>query len=144
MDFYYSTTMTPFGQGKRFKNPQGFWKVDLEATKVYVVGDWPRVVQKYEAANIPVVVIKANDRDVLYGGGEIKSPDVPVLVPAAPTPTAERRAQQSAVVIPEGWEQMPWADLRRLAASVTDQPVVNKAQATAAIRNELALREEKV
>jgi hypothetical protein len=144
MDFYYSTTTTPFAKGKRFKNPIGFWKVDEAATHVYVVGQWPRVVAAYEAANVPVTVIDPGDKDVLFNGGVINRQTIVEMPFVPPKQDAAKRDQRASVSIPEDWQQMPWADLRRLAASVTDQPVVNKAQATAVIETELALRKETV
>lgn len=54
--------------------------------------------------------------------------------------TAEPREKQAAVVIPDNWRELPWPRLRSLASQVSDDPIVNRPVAVAAIEAELARR----
>lgn len=145
MDFYYGTTRTPLSEGKVHLNPVGFLSADPRATRVYLVGNFPRVERAYKARGVPVCKIDPNDREALHGVRvpRIETfPAAPVAPASAYLPTSEKPQDQAAVVLPADWEQMPWADLRRLAASVSDYPIINKEQAFAAIRNEITRRGE--
>jgi hypothetical protein len=142
MDFYYGTQLTKLATGKRFRNPSVFsGKADVEATRVIVVGNWPRVVNAYRKLGVQVIVVDENDHAILNNENGVDLPPV-ILHPAADAPvppkphprTAEPLKDQLAVSIPADWEQMPWVDLRRLAASVSNTPIINRVGAVEAIR----------
>lgn len=46
------------------------------------------------------------------------------------------------VEIPDGWQDLDWPELQKLAASLTDSKIKNKKDAVAAIELELANREK--
>jgi hypothetical protein len=53
---------------------------------------------------------------------------------------AEKLATRTAVVIPDNWNELPYPELRALAASLTDDTVRSKDDITAAIQAELQRR----
>lgn len=132
-EFYYSGTITPFAEGKQFRNASLFRAAEPDATKVYVVGEHPEIVTAYEKAGVPVIRLDLTDP-------RLRS-SAPISATAGP---AERPAitdtQKSAVEIPSGWESMSWTDLRRLATSLSPKPVPRKAVALAIVKAELARR----
>lgn len=82
----------------------------------------------------------------LDGGGR---PAAVVAEPAGGPGRAASPAQspggapddRSSVVIPDDWRDLVWPDLRALGASLSDDPVVSRHQAEAAIEAELERRE---
>lgn len=132
MEIVYSQTRHPIADGRTQQNPRFFSGPLKGATAVFVVGDFPRIVEAYCAAGVKVEVI---------GGPE--APSTPASAPESLTPVAQDRG---AVEIPEGWQSLPYTGkahaltLRQLAALVSDEPILNKAQAVAAIEAELERR----
>lgn len=63
--------------------------------------------------------------------------EIHAALDAAAEPAAEPDAESSAA-IPADWQGMAWPKLRRLAASVSDTPILNRTDADAAIRAALA------
>ena len=59
MELTYSTQKTDFDSDKRYRNPQYFERVESGITKVIVIGDWPAVVDAYNAAEVDVETVKA-------------------------------------------------------------------------------------
>lgn len=53
---------------------------------------------------------------------------------------ARKTADRAKVKIPAQWADMPWHDMRALAAELTDDPVRSKEEAAAAIQAELKRR----
>jgi hypothetical protein len=131
MHLYYGTTKTKHAKGKQFKNASVFAGPVADAKSVTIEGVWPRVVDAYSRLGVPITLVQAEQTKRIEG-----------IPPTAYLPTAERRTEQAAVEIPFDWQQAPWADLRRLAASVSDTPIVNRKQAEAAIEAELERREQ--
>ena len=59
MELTYSNQLSGFHPEKRYRNPEHFDKPEAGVTSVLVIGDWPRVVNAYEAAGIDVSVKEA-------------------------------------------------------------------------------------
>jgi hypothetical protein len=119
MEIVYTQSDHPLLTGARkFRNPRFFSGVE-KASKVFVIGSYPSIVEAYQEADIEVVEVG-------------KMPEKPAPNFAAVDP--------SAVVIPDGFEHLAWPALRRLAAEVSGAPVLNKGAAVATIEAELARR----
>jgi hypothetical protein len=58
MELTYSTQKTDFDPDKRYRNPQYFERVESGITKVVVIGDWPAVVDAYNAVDVEVETVK--------------------------------------------------------------------------------------
>jgi len=54
MELTYSNQLNGFDPEKRYRNPEHFDKPEAGVTSVLVIGDWPSVVNAYEAAGIDV------------------------------------------------------------------------------------------
>ncbi|WP_223496404.1 hypothetical protein [Pseudomonas sp. A-RE-26] len=59
MELTYSNQLNDFDPEKRYRNPEHFDKPEAGVTRVLVIGDWPNVVDAYEAAGIDVSVREA-------------------------------------------------------------------------------------
>lgn len=134
-ELIYSAQTSGFVPGKAYANPRFFSTPRSDVSKVLLVGGWPKVEAAYLAAGIPVEHIDAP---------AIVAP-VPMAPPIVKSVTPEAL---SAVQIPDDWRDLPWTKaeteggltLRSLASSVSTVPVLNKAQATAAVEAEIARR----
>lgn len=58
MELTYSAQTTDFDPDKRYRNPQYFDRPEPGVTKVIVMGDWPVVVEAYEAAQVEVDIVE--------------------------------------------------------------------------------------
>ncbi|MCG7598877.1 hypothetical protein MHM84_03700 [Halomonas sp. McH1-25] len=54
MELIYSTRASGFEAGKRYRNPDYFDRPERGVDSVVVEGDYPRIVEAYEALNVPV------------------------------------------------------------------------------------------
>jgi hypothetical protein len=54
IELVYSQQSTGFDKSLAYSNPRFFTTPRSDVSKVYVVGDWPKVVAAYEALGIPV------------------------------------------------------------------------------------------
>lgn len=136
IELIYSQQSTDYIPGRAYSNPRFFTSPRSGVSKVFLVGDWPDIRAAYENLGIPVERLDASE-------AERQAPAIP-LSAAPPRATAE---DPGSVVIPEGWEALPWSrpgedglTLRGLASSVSPAPVLNKAEAAAAIEAELIRR----
>ncbi|CRM94438.1 hypothetical protein [Pseudomonas sp. 22 E 5] len=68
MELTYSNQLSGFDPEKRYRNPEHFDKPEAGVTSVLVIGDWPSVVNAYEAAGIDVSVKEAK-RAQIFGAG---------------------------------------------------------------------------
>ncbi|MBK5543301.1 hypothetical protein JFT85_00785 [Pseudomonas sp. TH04] len=59
MELTYSNQLNGFDPEKRYRNPEHFDKPEAGVTSVLVIGDWPSVVEAYEAVGIDVSVKEA-------------------------------------------------------------------------------------
>ncbi|BAQ18318.1 hypothetical protein [Methyloceanibacter caenitepidi] len=118
----YTAQKSGLKKGPRYANPRFFdGKPKRGVKKVVVVGDWPAVVDAYEAAGVEVVTEET----------------------PRPKTFTEARVEKSGrdvVEIPDDWQEMSWQDKRKLAAQLSDVPVINSAGADAAIMAELDRR----
>lgn len=137
MELVYGRERHPLAQGRAFRNARFFDGPEEGATKVYLIGDLPMIAAAYAAIGVEVVHADA------------PAPPRPALAaPAALTPVAPTD-ERGEIYIPDDWADLPWAKpaegrdltLRGLAAMFSAEPVLNKAEAKAAIEAELARRE---
>jgi len=56
MELTYSNQLQGFDPDKRYRNPEHFDKPEAGVTSVVVIGNWPQVVNAYEAVGIDVSV----------------------------------------------------------------------------------------
>lgn len=56
-EFVYATTHRPWMKGKRWRNAHFFTAPEADATRVYVVDNYPAIVEAYEAKKVPVYVL---------------------------------------------------------------------------------------
>lgn len=140
IELIYSQQSGDFIEGRAYANPRFFTTPRADVSKVLLVGEWPAVQEAYEALGVPVERI---DPQVA-----VAPPPSTAVAPAGLVSSlnADERAK---VYIPEDWRDLPWSrptdaglTLRGLAAVFADHPVINKAQAEAAVEAELARREE--
>lgn len=136
IELIYSQQATDFIPGRAYSNPRFFTSPRSGVSKVFLVGDWPNIRAAYENLGIPVERLDAS-----AAGRQVSN------IPLAPAPARATAEDPGSVVIPEGWEALPWSKpgpdgltLRGLASSISPVPVLNKAEATAAIEAELARR----
>ena len=59
MELTYSNQLQGFDPEKRYRNPEHFDKPEAGVSSVLVIGDWPSVVEAYEAVGIDVSVKEA-------------------------------------------------------------------------------------
>ncbi|WP_455806672.1 hypothetical protein [Pseudomonas fluorescens] len=58
MELVYSTQNSDFDPEKRYRNPAHFDRPEAGVTHAVVIGDWPKVVNAYEAQGVEVSVLK--------------------------------------------------------------------------------------
>ncbi|EUB84894.1 hypothetical protein [Pseudomonas sp. GM30] len=58
MELVYSTQNSDFDPEKRYRNPAHFDRPEAGVTHAVVIGDWPKVVDAYEALGVEVSVMK--------------------------------------------------------------------------------------
>ncbi|AMS22109.1 hypothetical protein AYK59_18955 [Pseudomonas synxantha] len=70
MELTYSNQLSGFDPEKRYRNPEHFDKPEAGVTSVLVIGDWPSVVNAYEAAGIDVSVKEAKRAQIIGAGNQ--------------------------------------------------------------------------
>lgn len=70
MELTYSNQLSGFDPEKRYRNPEHFDKPEAGVTSVLVIGDWPSVVDAYEAAGIDVSVKEAKRVQIVGAGNQ--------------------------------------------------------------------------
>ena len=70
MELTYSNQLNGFDPEKRYRNPEHFDKPEAGVTSVLVIGDWPSVVNAYEAAGINVSVKEAKRAQIVGAGNQ--------------------------------------------------------------------------
>jgi hypothetical protein len=135
IELIYSQQDSGFVKDRAYSNPRFYTTPRQGVSKVYLVGDWPKIEADYKALGVPVERL-----DV--------APKAEPPATAKPTSEAVPVDDRGSVYIPEDWRELKYtgpADagltLRALAALVSDTPVKNKAEAVAAIEAELKRRE---
>jgi hypothetical protein len=135
-ELIYSRQATGFVPGRAYSNPRFYTRPREGVTKVYLVGDWPKIEADYKALGVPVERLDAppalddSTRDTVVRNGAARFvSDVP-------------QDERAAIEIPADWSGLSWPALRGLATKLSDTPVLNKADATAAIEAELARRSQ--
>lgn len=125
IELIYSQQADGFVKGMAYSNPRFYSTPRTGVSKVYLVGDWPKIEADYTALGVPVERLDA----------------APQPEPApAPAAVSHKAEDPGAVTIPEGWADLPWQKLRSIASQVSDAPVKNAAEAKAAIEAELRRR----
>ncbi|MCT4498774.1 hypothetical protein N0U25_13295 [Pseudomonas sivasensis] len=70
MELTYSNQLSGFDPERRYRNPEHFDKPEAGVTSVLVIGDWPSVVDAYEAAGIDVSVKEAKRVQIVGAGNQ--------------------------------------------------------------------------
>ena len=70
MELTYSNQLSGFDPEKRYRNPEHFDKPEAGVTSVLVIGDWPSVVNAYEASGIDVSVKEAKRAQIVGTGNQ--------------------------------------------------------------------------
>ncbi|MBO2889571.1 MULTISPECIES: hypothetical protein [Pseudomonas] len=68
MELIYTTQRDGFEQGRTYRNPRHFDQAEPGVESVVVIGDWPKVVNAYEAAGADVSVVEVPTRVALVEG----------------------------------------------------------------------------
>jgi hypothetical protein len=126
IELIYSQQSSDFVEGRAYSNPRFYSTPRPGVSKVYLVGDWPKIEADYTALGVPVERLHAAPLPA------------PAPAPAAITHTAE---DPGSVVIPADWDDLPWPKLRALASQVSTAPIKNGDEARAAISAELQRRD---
>lgn len=143
MELIYSRQASDYIKGRAYSNPRFYSAPRRGVTKVYLVGDWPKIEADYKALGVPVERLDEADAST-------KPKPEPSAEEALGRLTAQTTADERAqIYIPDDWRDLPWTrpaegrdlTLRGLGAMFSDAPVLNKAQAVAAIMAELARRD---
>ncbi|MDD0974822.1 hypothetical protein [Pseudomonas fontis] len=71
MELVYSAQTTDFDPEKRYRNPAHFDRAEAGVTHVLVMGEWPKVVEAYEAVGIEVSVTKSLAVELVYSNDAI-------------------------------------------------------------------------
>lgn len=133
------------------KVAEAYRKADIA---VVLCDDAGRVLKPEDAADAPATApivdgtaAAAPKTAMRFDAANLKPANVVVpTAAAAPVPataylpTAEPLEQRGKVFIPQGWTDLQWPAMRKLASQVCDTPIVSKEDATAAIEAELARR----
>lgn len=139
IELIYSRQSTDFKPGAAYSNPRFFSTPRRGVSKVYLVGDWPKIQAAYEALGVPVERLDEDAAVAQPTHAELRA------APAELTPVA---ADRSAVVIPDDWRELnynrpkPDRDItqRAIAAQLSAEPILNKEQAISVIKVELERR----
>jgi hypothetical protein len=108
-EYVYATQRTPLCTGRVFRNPRFFQACEPDATKVYLIGDWPKVKAAYRAAGIVVV--------------ETESPSaIPIIPPALAQSIAKSQGASEEIEICDNISEFPPSPTGSLAAM--EVPVV--------------------
>lgn len=139
-ELIYSAQRTGFEAGRRYSNPRFFSTPRAGVSSVIVIGDYPNIVSAYEKLGVPVRVAQ-NPSDLPASARKADPrPVAPAVPETAYLPTAEPRAEQEAVEIPENWRDLSWPQRKSLASRVSDMAIINGDDANAAIELELERR----
>lgn len=138
IELIYSQQSGDFIEGRAYSNPRFFSTPRQGVSKVYLVGDWPKIRAAYEALGVPVE--RLDEQAAIAAPAVYEAAEA--LVEAAPAD------ERGAIYIPEDFQTLPWTrpaegrdlTLRGLAALFSDAPVLNKAMAVEAIEAELERR----
>lgn len=142
MELIYSRQASDFIKGRVYSNPRFYAFPRRGVTKVYLVGVWPKIEADYKALGVPVERL---DEEAVTSKPKAEPSAEEALGRLTAQTTAEERAL---VYIPEDWKDLPWTrptaerdlTMRGLACMFSDAPIINKAQAVAAITAELNRR----
>lgn len=133
-EIVYANIRTGYEKGRRYSNPRHFISPRSEATRVIVVGDWPRVVEAYQAVGIPVIQLEVGQP---LSAADDAEPAAPINSESA-APTHD----PSTVEIPEDLSDLSWPALRAKAKEITGENHYpkNKDEAIGIITSELDRR----
>lgn len=142
MEIVYAQAKHPLSDGRAYSNPRFFTSPAPGVTKVYLVGDWPKIRAAYTALGVPVEQV-GDFPPPIRRAAAVEAHVTPLtLTPALPV------EERSSVYIPEDWRELnynrpkPGRDvtLRGIAAMLSETPVINRERAVAAIEGEIQRR----
>lgn len=125
IELIYSQQSSDFCEGRAYANPRFYSTPRQGVSKVFLVGDWPKIEADYTALGVPVERLDK----------------APLAAPApAPGFVAKTAADPGSVVIPDDFRSLHWKPLRVLADQLSPVPTTNNPDAIAAIEAELQRR----
>lgn len=138
MELIYSRQASNFIQGRAYSNPRFYSAPRRGVTRVFLVGDWPKIEADYRALGVPVERLDVSEATT---SAPVETSAEEALGRLAAKTTADERAAHH---IPDDWRDLPWTrpaegrdmTLRGLAALFSDAPIINKGQAIASIAAE--------
>lgn len=138
-EIVYANISTGFEKGRKYANPRFFTTPRAEATRVIVVGEWPKVVEAYQKIGVPVIQL---DHGQPLEDAEHADPLDPI------DPQGDGGKQDGdedhdpgTVEIHEDWKDMSWQALRALAKDIDGKKFpLKKDEAIEIIENELKRR----
>jgi hypothetical protein len=135
MKIVYSQTAVALKEGETYRNPRFFAGVEEGVEAVSIHGDWPEIAKAHLDAGVDVSVITPPAPPLWLENAAAPLFLFPVL------PEDER----SSIHIPNDWRELRYTGragltLRSLASKLSDEPILNRAQAEAAVMAELARR----
>lgn len=86
---------------------------------------------------------EADDQNAAQAEAATLAPKKPATVTVVVEPVdgdGKTPTKREDIQIPDGWEELPWPDLRALAQSFSDDPIQSKKMAEAAIETEIERR----
>jgi uncharacterized phage protein gp47/JayE len=130
--YVYSSQKSGFVKGRAYLNPRFFdGTLQPGATSVVVVGEWPKVVEAYKAAGIPVAITK--------NGEKLPDPNAGADNVSTEVTTEHKRSvvkgkgkdvgkidpplkDGNNVEIPANFQELPFKALVALAAQIDNSP----------------------
>jgi hypothetical protein len=124
-EYLYATERHALAEGRVFRNPRHFHAPEHNASKVYIVGDHPKVAKAYRANGVEVVEV-----------GKVEPQIPPTLLCGSDDEGQVSNRDWDA--LPDDWRDLPWQELRALAKDAGAWWVINRGQAVKAIEDRLA------
>ncbi len=132
----YSAQKSDFVKGRIYLNPRFFdGTLQPGATSVIVVGDWPRVEEAYKNAKIPVRKVGKGDKLPAPREGGQRNVSQEVTTEHRDS-TVDKTGDDAGEIdpplndgdnieVPEGFEDLPFKELKKLVAKFPDAPDVH-------------------
>ena len=117
MEIVYADHRGALSEGRVHLNPRLFNGTPEDgATKVYILGDHPKIALAYRALGVTVEEVKPK-------------PDHPEPPPPAPVFAEVEPKDRDRSMLPDDWRYLPWQELRALAKDAGKAWVINRDQA---------------
>ncbi|WP_240997333.1 CTP synthase [Pseudomonas viridiflava] len=122
MELVYSNQRGDFDPNKRYRNPDLFRNVERGVTKVTVVGDYPEIVNAYEAVEIDVEIETRKTSVKGKGKAAEKTPAKPGKGPTKPESSGTQKdgTKEKPVYIPRLEADNQWIIITRDGVRFSD------------------------